>query len=615
MIRLLLLFAAIRALAATAPYIDLSGEWRKSPDDRAEYARPDLDDRGWQTVRLPWTRNESPVELDEVYWLRRTVELPPDTGRSGLALTIGPVREVYELYVNGARVFATGPFFENAEAQIARTRIFPLTESQMGDGPRISIALRTRGARFGSVSGQVRIRGSYLLSEAARAPRYEAQAMTDRAKVTYASQGILGALLLGLASLMFVLWLAERERSDLFWLAVLTGARGAVEAALFNFISLGAFPLGKYRWVFTVMFDLGLVALIELALSTFRWRSLRLRIPFWIMVAATEYSGVYGLTSFCSDSAAIAILAAGWWRGGRLRQPAVRSATCLLIALLALAQMRSQTGLVFDPLNPKPIPTFYAIGEYRVSTLSTIFVALAASLALLALRRLITDRVERQRLSSELDAARAVQQMLLESEAPAAGAWSIETRYLPAQEVGGDFYQILEAADGGRIVLVGDVSGKGLKAAMIVSAAIGMLRQEKSASPARILAALNQGLAGHTGGGFVTCCCARFDPAGAVTVANAGHLAPYCDGREVEVEPGLPLAVALDVTYAESAVQGAAFTFLSDGVVEATNGEGELFGFHRSAEIAGKPAATIAEAARIWGQTDDITVVTVRRNG
>lgn len=95
---LLLLLAAFRVLAAAeAPYIDLSGEWRRSPDDRPEYANLAFDDRGWQSVRLPWKRPESPIAMEEVYWLRRNVELPPDSGRSGLVLTIGPVREVYEL--------------------------------------------------------------------------------------------------------------------------------------------------------------------------------------------------------------------------------------------------------------------------------------------------------------------------------------------------------------------------------------------------------------------------------------------------------------------------------------------------------------------------------------
>ncbi len=119
---------------------------------------------------------------------------------------------------------------------------------------------------------------------------------------------------------------------------------------------------------------------------------------------------------------------------------------------------------------------------------------------------------------------------------------------------------------------------------------------------------------GYTGGGFVTCCCARFDASGTVTIANAGHPSPYCDGREVAVEAGLPLGVIAAVTYEESVVRGERFTFVSDGVVEAENARRELFGFDRTREISTKSAHEIAEAAKAWGQTDDITVVTVRRN-
>ena len=198
---------------------------------------------------------------------------------------------------------------------------------------------------------------------------------------------------------------------------------------------------------------------------------------------------------------------------------------------------------------------------------------------------------------------------------PTAGdLYRIEPVYLPASEVGGDFYQVLERAGGSRIVLVGDVSGKGLKAAMLVSVCVGILRNVESSSPAQILAALNRGLVGHTGGGFVTCCCARFDADGTVTIANAGHLAPYCDGREVEVEAGLPLGIAPGVQYAEFATRGEQFTLVSDGVVEAENAKRELFGFDRTREISGRSAQEIADAAKAWGQNDDITVVTVRRN-
>jgi serine phosphatase RsbU (regulator of sigma subunit) len=148
---------------------------------------------------------------------------------------------------------------------------------------------------------------------------------------------------------------------------------------------------------------------------------------------------------------------------------------------------------------------------------------------------------------------------------------------------------------------------------MLVSLAIGILRTAKSPSPAGLLTALNDGLAGRAGGGFITCCCARFDVDGAVTLANAGHPSPYADGRELEVDAGLPLGVLAGAEYGESMATGERFTFVSDGVVEAENASRELFGFDRTREISTKPAAEIAAAAKDWGQTDDITVVTVRR--
>ena len=185
-------------------------------------------------------------------------------------------------------------------------------------------------------------------------------------------------------------------------------------------------------------------------------------------------------------------------------------------------------------------------------------------------------------------------------------------------EVGGDFYWTRAEADGALLVVVGDVSGKGLKAAMLVAVAVGAAGSAKAASPgavspAAVLATINQALLGRTGGGFVTACCARFDPDGRVTIANAGHLPPYCDGQEVATEGGLPLGIAAEVVYEEAILSGERFTFTSDGLVEAENAQRELFGFERAREISMKSAREIAEAAKAWGQNDDITVVTVRR--
>jgi len=228
----------------------------------------------------------------------------------------------------------------------------------------------------------------------------------------------------------------------------------------------------------------------------------------------------------------------------------------------------------------------------------------------LLILRLGEDRREKQRLAGEMAAAAEMQSLML----PSAAIEGVEMVYLPATEVGGDFFQLLDRDASTRIVVVGDVSGKGLRAAMLVSLAIGILRNERTSSPARILSVLNEGLMGRSGGGFVTCCCARFDADGNVTIANAGHPAPYCDGRELVIESGLPLGIVPGVEYVESVVRGERFTFISDGVVEAENAQRELFGFDRTRDISMKPALEIAEAAKGWGQNDDITVVTVRRN-
>ena len=210
-------------------------------------------------------------------------------------------------------------------------------------------------------------------------------------------------------------------------------------------------------------------------------------------------------------------------------------------------------------------------------------------------------------MRGELEAARSVQSLLLGQSLPA----GIEAVYLPASEVGGDFYQCWGTA-AGTMLVVGDVSGKGMPAAMTVSTIIGALRAFRNLPPAELLAALNQMLVGH--GGFVTCCCVLASADG-LRIANAGQPAPYLDGEEFAVEPGLPLGIVADTAYAEaSAVRPAILTLVSDGVIEAANASGELLGFERAQALMGKPAKEVAEAARVWGQTDDITVVRLRRS-
>jgi len=221
----------------------------------------------------------------------------------------------------------------------------------------------------------------------------------------------------------------------------------------------------------------------------------------------------------------------------------------------------------------------------------------------------------RDELRIELDAAREVQQQLITPAVNIPG-FQIETVYTPATQVGGDFFRVLPEGDGGLLVVMGDVSGKGLRAAMTVSAVIGALRTMPPLAPSRILSDLNRGLAGQLRGGFVTCCAARIKHDGAATIANAGHLAPYRNGAELEVGAGMPLGIVPETDYEESQFllePGDALTFLSDGVVEARNSSGELFGFARTLRISGSGAEAIAKAAVEFGQDDDITVLTLTR--
>jgi hypothetical protein len=225
---------------------------------------------------------------------------------------------------------------------------------------------------------------------------------------------------------------------------------------------------------------------------------------------------------------------------------------------------------------------------------------------------------EQARAAAELGAAREIQQRLVPASLPALAGFRIETAYLPAQEVGGDFYQVLAQADGYALIVVGDVSGKGLKAAMTGALAIGALRTlaAENHSPGALLARLNRQIVATQESGFITCLCLRISMQGAVILANAGHLSPYRGGEEIEIDSGLPLGLSGAAEYGETALQlapGESLTLLSDGVVEAMNADRQLFGFERTRAISTQSAQAIAAAAQAFGQDDDVTVLTIQK--
>jgi serine phosphatase RsbU (regulator of sigma subunit) len=209
-----------------------------------------------------------------------------------------------------------------------------------------------------------------------------------------------------------------------------------------------------------------------------------------------------------------------------------------------------------------------------------------------------------------------VQQVLIPDEIPSVPGFKIESVYRPAGQVGGDFFQILPMTGGGVLVVIGDVSGKGMPAAMTASLLVGTFRTlaHYTASPGEILAAMNRRMLARSHGGFTTCLVLRADPDGKFTIANAGHISPYLDGKELPLDNGLPLGLDADTTYPESACQlppSGQLTLITDGVVEARSKTGTLYGFERTAALSVQPAETIAQTAQEFGQDDDITVITL----
>jgi phosphoserine phosphatase RsbU/P len=228
--------------------------------------------------------------------------------------------------------------------------------------------------------------------------------------------------------------------------------------------------------------------------------------------------------------------------------------------------------------------------------------------------------------------ARDIQQGLLLEAVPRLPGWEISAVSIPARDLGGDLYDFLPIGDGWQGIMIGDVSGKGLPAALRMAVARTVFRHEarRGTDPGPTLAAVNRGVLSEIPQGMVTMLYALLDTrCGAIRIANAGHNYPvFINGHVSEVElSGLPLGVDNDTDYTETYAAidpGATVLLYTDGVVEATAPNGEMYGYERLEHMlrlnAGmKPRALLAallHELRAWSsndQADDITMVILRR--
>jgi len=265
------------------------------------------------------------------------------------------------------------------------------------------------------------------------------------------------------------------------------------------------------------------------------------------------------------------------------------------------------------------LPTWFPFG-FQLSTRQLANLFLVFALSLLLLRRLVKSIRRQRQMALDVKQAQEVQQVILPEEHTSLPGFQVESEYRPAMEVGGDFFQVIpNAADGSLLIVAGDVAGKGLKAGMLVALLVGAIRTvaQFEPDPVVLLDALNQRLLGR-GDAFATCLALRIDADGSVTLANAGHLAPYLNGKALMLEGSLPLGMLEKAEFSLMRFElrpEDRLMLLSDGVAEATDADGNLFGFDRVQDLlrTTTSAAEIARAAQAFGQLDDISVISVTR--
>jgi serine phosphatase RsbU (regulator of sigma subunit)/ketosteroid isomerase-like protein len=248
------------------------------------------------------------------------------------------------------------------------------------------------------------------------------------------------------------------------------------------------------------------------------------------------------------------------------------------------------------------------------------------------------EQEERERIDQELQVARRIQHASLPEEVPTLEGWQISPYYQPAREVGGDFYDFHFLSEGRVGLVVGDATGKGVPAALVMSTTCGMLqlaaRALDSPSPGEVLEQVNETLFARIPSNmFVTCFYAILEPkSGPLSYANAGHDLPYLwrAGAAQELRArGMPLGLMPGMHYEQKQIvlqKGDSTLLYTDGLVEAHDPKGEMFGFPRLQVLVSEHAEeerSLQEAlleelysfvGEGWEQEDDITLVTLRRS-
>jgi HAMP domain-containing protein len=593
------------------------------PDEAGPHGQPALPPGHqrpfvWFRLHIKLAPNHGPVSL--------LIELPvtENTTLAFTAQTLG-----VDVFANGKQIQPEGPHADAAEKYQQISRIYNLNIDPSETS--LTLAARTLYIPLGY--------GAYTGFFAAHNLRLGNREDLDHSLELWTTHSLFERLPRLVASVLFIflalfllaLYFSQKGHPEYLWLALhelLQAPIGFIELA-------GSSAQLDQLWYAALYLQLMFVSaylyfefLIAFLALRRRWYIQTLRYAAPVMAAVGPALLMAGQSTVIGITLAITLLGSLLWIVGWL--------VFVVLTLIAATVRRNfEAGLLLIPLLLtlvgwiEPLltggmsnlggPTYRSPLTIQAGPIPIHFASIADYTGLLVIVLIIFVRFlrvqhDQERASSELAAARSVQELMIPQEKLATPGFEVDSVYNPANEVGGDFYHVQTTPDGGLLVVIGDVAGKGLKAAMNVSMLMGALRRTPERSPARILDSLNRVLVGSDS--FTTCQAAWLGANGELIVANAGHLPPYLNTQEVPLPGGLPLGVLPEVRYEEVHLYlhpGDRILFLSDGVVEARKPSGELFGFARVHNLSNQSAFYIADAAKEFGQEDDITVLTVRR--
>jgi hypothetical protein len=627
--------------------VSLTGPWKFHTGDNMAWAQPGFDDSMWATMDLTTTSGPyHPIFGNSGFvpgwtargykgtsgyaWYRLQVNL--QDGQTALALKMPDnFDDAYQIYLNGRLMGEFGRFTAHGvTAYSALPRAFPVPADR---GPLIfairMFMLPSTSLLSPDAGG---LHGPPELGHASTIAGLLRLDWDTRERYCYSLFLEMAILLLALAVAFGLFWLDPTEPSYLWLgltnLAILADLTSIV-LPFYNTWLSGGLPflldailtpavIGLAILFWAHWFRLGRMARLHRIVWTLTAllgiSRAMLRIPLYgVLVPAHAIVWLVPLTLILNLLLCALLV---WVAVHGIRKD--RREGWLALPALILVVLSQAPAALHLPASFFPFGIRISLGQ--IATILSLIM-----ITVLLLRRFLLAQREREQWRQEIEQARQVQQMLIPEALPVITGLSIESVYRPAQQVGGDFFQIIPgSANDSVLIVAGDVAGHGLKAGMLVALIIGVIRNEHAHTkdPLSILQALNRTLCERRHA-HATCLALQIEANGAATLANAGHLPPYLNGKELPMEGAMLLGMMEDAEFSLMHFQlqlGDVLMLMSDGISEAQDEHGELFGFERISEMlrAAKPqepvsAAAIAAAAQNFGQEDDISVLAVTR--